>query len=58
MVSSNGILVKRLQTSYEIIKVLQQLTSFISLQNVKESLAQCVVGIIGDNRLVRNLAKL
>ena len=58
IVSFNGILVNRLQTSYDIINLLEELTSCISLQNDNESFAQYSVGIIESSMSVKNFAKL
>ena len=49
IVSFNGILVNRLKASYEIINLLEQIISYISLQNENESFARNSVGITGSN---------
>ena len=58
IVSFNEILVNRLQTSHEIINLLEELTSCNSLQNENESFAQYSVGITESNISVKNFAKL
>ena len=55
---SKGILVKRLQTSYETTNLLTVLTSCSSLIKVKVSLELKSVGNIGVSNLPRNLASL
>ena len=56
-VSFNGILVNRLHTSYDIINLLQELASCISLQNENESFVQYFVGATGSSIPVKNFAK-
>ena len=58
VVSCKGILVKRLQTSYETKKLSLLLTCCISSQKLNESLAQCSFGITGSRSSVRNLERL
>ena len=57
LVSFNGILVSRLQMLYDIINLLEELTSCIYLQNENESFAQYSVGITGSSISVKNFAK-
>ena len=55
ILSSKGILVKRLQTSYETKKLSLLPTCCISSQKLNEFLAQCLFGITGSRRSVKNL---
>ena len=57
IVSCTGILMKRLQTSYETKKLSLLLTCYISSQKLNESLAQCSFGITGSKSSVINLAR-
>ena len=58
IVSVNGTLVNKLQTSKETKNVLLGLNFLISSQKLNESLVQCVVEITGLRREERNLARL
>ena len=58
IVSCKGMLVKRLQTSYETKKLSLLLTCCISSQKINESLAQCSFGITGSRSSVGNLVRL
>ena len=58
IVSLKGIFVNKLQTSSDIMNLLNALTFCISLQKEKDSVAQCCDGIIGFNSSPRNFASL
>ena len=57
IVSCKGILVKRLQASYETKELSLLLTCCISSQKLNESLAQCSFGITRSRGSVRSLTR-
>ena len=57
IVSLSGVLVNKLQTSYEIKNLLVALTFFVCLENVNESFVQWDVGMKRSSKSVMNLER-